>query len=190
MSSGISSSAVFVERPAASSSSAPERQPSRRRITYWFICPLQLSAVPDRAADATSPASGALGLAARAVARDAAPLLGGDVAQRLGERPAVAGRVLRGVLALAVLEVRGLHQDARAGGARAAAVGMRVVDADHHGMAGAVGQRRPALAADVADDQVAAAEVQLRAVVVADLHALDGAERVLQPSDGLAHVGV
>src|SRR5450755_4684238 len=40
MSSGISSSPTFVDRPAASSRSPAERQPLRRRIAYWFISSL------------------------------------------------------------------------------------------------------------------------------------------------------
>src|SRR3954471_9846955 len=39
MSSDISMSPTFVDRAAAASSSSPERQPSRRKITYVFIHP-------------------------------------------------------------------------------------------------------------------------------------------------------
>ena len=100
------------------------------------------------------------------------------------------GRVLDGVLALAVLEVGRLHDDARAVRAGALAVGTRVLDAHGHRVRDLARARRPALAADVADDHGAVAEAQLRAVVLADPHALGEAEGRAEPGDGGAHVGI
>jgi len=102
----------------------------------------------------------------------------------------VPGGVLGLVLALAVLEVRGLHEDHGAVGAGALAVGVRVVDADDDRVRLLAGTRRPALVADVADDEAAVAEAQLRAVALADLQALLEAEGRLEPRHRLADVGI
>ena len=99
-------------------------------------------------------------------------------------------RVLRGVLAFAVLEVGRLHEDAGAVRAGVLAVGVRVVHAHHHRMRRLTRTRRPAIMAHVADDHRSVAERELRAVVLADLHALDEPERRAQPVDRLAHVRV
>src|SRR4051794_30965443 len=89
----------------------------------------------------------------RSVRGGAAPLLRGDVPQRLGEDPAMPGGILRRVLPLAVLEVRRLHQDHRAVGAGALAVGDRVVDAHDHRVRLLARARRATVVAHVADDQ-------------------------------------
>src|SRR4051812_8105567 len=59
MSSDISSSATWAERPAASSSSAADRHPLRRRITYRSICVLPPggNAVTAEVSDATAAAA-------------------------------------------------------------------------------------------------------------------------------------
>src|SRR5689334_22260021 len=97
--------------------------------------------------------------------RFAAPGFGRDVGQRLGERPLVAERVLGVVLAFAVLEVGRLHQDAGTMGPRPLAVGTGVLHPHHNRVGGLAGARRTTVAADVADDQGAVAQAQLRAVV-------------------------
>src|SRR4051812_6711646 len=78
-------------------------------------------------------------------AADAAPLLRRDVAQGLRERPLVPGRILRGVLALAVLEVGRLHEDRGAAGPRVLAMGAGVLDAHHHRVGDLAGARGAAV---------------------------------------------
>src|SRR3954469_8101261 len=125
-----------------------------------------------------------------AVARRAAPVLGPRVPHGLREGPAMPGRVLGRVLALAVLEVRRLHEDPGAVRARALAVGARVLDAHDDRVRLLARPRRAALAAHVAHDERAVPEGELRAVVLADLHALGEAERGLEERDRRAHVGI
>jgi hypothetical protein len=120
----------------------------------------------------------------------AAPGLGSDVGDRLGERPVVAGRVLCRVLPLAVFEVRRLHEDPRAIRPGAFAVSAHVVHAHHHRVRDLTGPRGPALIADVADDHRASAKAELRAVVFADTYPLDKAERIAEPRDCLSHVWI
>src|SRR5919204_6230557 len=95
-----------------------------------------------------------------------APGRGVDVLERLGERPAVAGRVFGRVLALAVLEIRRLHHDAGAVRPRALAVGSGVVDAYDDGVRDLTRSRRPLVGAHVGDDDGAVAEPELRAMAL------------------------
>ena len=60
---------------------------------------------------------------------------------------------------------------------RPRAMGVRVLDAHHHRVRDLARSRGPALVADVTDDDRAVAETELRAVVLADPHALDEAKR-------------
>ena len=75
-------------------------------------------------------------------------------------------------------------------GAGVLAVRPRVVDAHHDRVRLLVRARRAAPVADVADDHGPVAVAELRAVVLADLHALAEAEGVLEERDRRAHVGV
>ena len=122
--------------------------------------------------------------------RRPAPLLGVDVGERLGERPLVARRVFGRVLALAVGKVPRLLQYPRAVRARSLAVGLGILHANHHRLRHLARPRRSALAAHVAEDHRAIADGELRAMVLADLQALDEPERGAQPLDRLAHVRV
>ena len=61
---------------------------------------------------------------------------------------------------------------------------------DHHRGVDLARPRRPAPMAHVAHDQCPVAEGELRAVTLADLHALDKPEGRPEPLDGLAHIGV
>ena len=70
----------------------------------------------------------------------------------------MAGEVLGAVLALAVLEVGRLHQDARPVRPRVLAVGVRVVDPHQHRVRHLARPRRPAIVAHVADDDRAVAD--------------------------------
>ena len=88
----------------------------------------------------------------------------------------VAGVVLRLVLALAVLEVRRLQVDRRAVRPGPFAMRADIVDPHHHRVRHLPGPRRPALAADVADDDRAVADLHLGAVILADLNPLDEPE--------------
>src|SRR4051812_14323759 len=118
----------------------------------------------------------------------AAPLLGGDVGDRLRERPLVAGEVLGVVLALAVFEVRRLHDDACAVRASLRAVHPGVLHAHDHPMRRLPWPRGAAAVADVDDDERAVAELHLRPVVGPDEQAEPEAERGGQPLGGFAHV--
>jgi len=102
----------------------------------------------------------------------------------------VAGRVFRRVLPLAVFEVGRFHQNPRAVRPGAFAVSVDVVHPHHHRMRHLTGPRGAALLANVADDDRAVAEAELRAVVFADPHPLDKAERLAQPRDRLPHVWI
>jgi hypothetical protein len=102
----------------------------------------------------------------------------------------VAGEILSCVLPLAVLEVRGLHQDPRAVALCALAVRMCVLHAHEYRVRRFALAGRTAVAADVGHDHGAVAERELRPVVLADPDALDEAERLREPRDRLPHVGV
>src|SRR5258708_2702146 len=69
-------------------------------------------------------------------------------------------------------------------------MGVEVVDAHHHRVRHLARSRRLALSTHVADDDRAVAETELRAMVLADLHALDKAEGPAQPAHRIAHVRV
>src|SRR5690349_15053640 len=71
-----------------------------------------------------------------------APLLRRHVGDRLRERPAVAGQVLGGVLALPVALVRRNLNDPRARSAGLGVVRVGVVDADDRGVAHHTSARR------------------------------------------------
>jgi hypothetical protein len=75
-------------------------------------------------------------------------------------------------------------------GPGAFAMSVHVVDAHHHRVRHLTGSRWPALVADVADDDRAVAEAELRAVVFADTYPLDKAERLAEPRDCLSHVWI
>ena len=120
----------------------------------------------------------------------AAPLLGGDVGERLGERPLVPGEILGRVLSLAVFEVSRLLEDARAVRPGPFAVGVHVIHADSHRVRHLTRAGRAAVAADVGDDHRAVAESELRAMVLADADALGEPECLGQPGDGLAYVRI
>src|SRR2546429_6244104 len=104
--------------------------------------------------------------------RDAAPFLGGDVADRFGEGPLVAGEVLGVVLPFSVLEILRLHEDSGTLLPSVLAVSACVLHPDHHGVGDLARSRRPAIVANVADDHRSVANSQLRAVVLSNLHAL------------------
>jgi hypothetical protein len=112
-----------------------------------------------------------------------APGFGGDVLQRLGKCPAVAYRVFGEVLALAGLEVGGLHQDTSAMGPGALAVPPNVVNAHHYRVRDFTRSWGPLFPADVGDDDSAVADAELRAVVLTDPQALlESKRRASQPT--------
>src|SRR5439155_8572468 len=119
-----------------------------------------------------------------------APIFGGHVGKRFGKRPLVASGVLGRVLALTVLKVPRLHDDARPVRLRPFVVRCRVVDAHHHRMRNLAWSRRPALVAHIANDQGSVAELELRAVAFADAHALHKSECLAQPVDRRADIRV
>src|SRR5690348_2829040 len=95
-----------------------------------------------------------------------APFLGRDVRERFGERPLVASEVLGAVLALAVLEVRGLHEDAGACGSRSLAVRASVVNAHGDGPGDLTRAGWAPVAPYVGDDDRAVADFELGAVIL------------------------
>src|SRR5271165_4341345 len=107
----------------------------------------------------------------------ATPLLWRHVAQRLRERPLVAGEILRGVLALAVGEVGRLHHDARALLAGMLAMRTRVVHSHQHAVRDLAGARLPALVARFAHDHRGVGDAELRAVALTDAQPLAEPER-------------
>ena len=98
--------------------------------------------------------------------------------------------VLGGELPFAVLEIGRLHQDPRAGRPGPLALGARVIRAHHHRVGDLTAAGRSAITPHVADDHRTVAEPELGAVVLADPHPLDEAERRRQPGHGLADIGV
>ena len=70
------------------------------------------------------------------------------------------------------------------------AVRAGVVDAHQHGVRLLAGARRSPLVAHVADDQASVAEPELRAVVLADPHALLEPERGREPLDRLTDIRI
>jgi len=91
---------------------------------------------------------------------------------------------------LAVLEVCWLHEDASAVLARVRAVAVSVLDAHHHRVCDLARSRWHAVVAHIADDHRTVTEGQLRAVVLADPHALDKAECAGKPINRFAHFRV
>jgi hypothetical protein len=99
-------------------------------------------------------------------------------------------RILGRVLPLAVLEIRRLHQDARAVLPGALAVRARVIDPHHDEVRHLSGARRLLVMADVGHDDGTVAKSHLRAVALADLEALLEPERLCEPLDCLPDVRV
>src|SRR5215207_11539210 len=127
---------------------------------------------------------------ARGVLGSAAPLLGSDVPQRLGERPAVPREVLCLVLPLPVLEIHRLHEDSRTVRPGALAVGPGVAHTNHHGVGFLALARWAPVMTYIADDDGPIAEAELGAMALADPDALDKTERGFEPLHRFAHVRI
>src|ERR1035437_8141167 len=121
---------------------------------------------------------------------DSTPLFGCCVGERLVERPLGPPWVLSGVLPLAVVEVRWLHEDASAVGAGVFAVGSRVVHTHHHRMRDFAPAWWPAIMSHIANDDRSLTKAELRAVVLADPYALDESKCLGQPVDSVSYIRV
>ena len=110
-----------------------------------------------------------------------------SVSENVQRWPARSSRV---VLPLPVLVLRRLREDARTVRPRALAVGPGVVDTNHDRVAFLALASWAPVMTDIADDDGAVAEAELRAVVLADPDALDEAERGGEPRHRLAHVRI
>jgi hypothetical protein len=102
----------------------------------------------------------------------------------------MAHRVFSRVLALAVLEVGGLHQDLSAARPGVLAVGANVVHAHQYRVRDFTGSWGMLVPADVGDDDSAVPDAELRAMALADPEALLEPERGAEPADRLADVRV
>src|SRR5581483_7885160 len=91
---------------------------------------------------------------------DPAPFLRCDVAQRLGERPPVAGGIEEGALPLAVPEILRLAEDRATVPAHTFAQGRDVVDSKHHRLRGLLGGRCCTAVTDIGHDQRSVAEAE------------------------------
>jgi hypothetical protein len=122
--------------------------------------------------------------------KSSTPGFGVYVVEGLGERPLVAREVGGCVLSLAVLEVGRLHEYPGPVRSRSGAMGVHIVHTHRDRVRHLTFSRRATVMAHVADDDRAASEGELRAVVLTDLQSLDESERGAQPGDGFAHVWV
>jgi hypothetical protein len=91
-------------------------------------------------------------------------------------------RILGGVLTLAEGHVRRLHEDPGAHGPGPLEMGAAVPYSHQDRVRDPLGSRWLTVVMGVGDNDCAIAELQLRAVVLADLHPLGKSECVSQPS--------
>jgi hypothetical protein len=103
----------------------------------------------------------------------------------------VAGEVHHGAFTLAVLVLDRLLQHARPVRAGALAPGIDIGDTHLHDVSDHTRLRRLAFVAHVGDDhRPGLLDVHLRAMVLADPHALHETEGLAEPRHGGAHVGI
>jgi hypothetical protein len=159
----------------------PTRRSERRRSAQ------RISLERCRQIAAADPANGCRLLTS--FDREATPLLRFDIPHSLGQRPAVAGRVADGALALPVGEVARLTDDLTAAVADAFAQGGNVVDSKHHRLRRLLAERCYPAMADIGHDQRALAEGQLRAVSGADPDPLDEPQHLDEPINRRANIG-
>ena len=119
-----------------------------------------------------------------------APILWGNIRERLRERPPVACKVLGGVLPFAKLKVGRFHDDAGAMLASLVTMGANVLYAYHHRVRDIARTRGTAIISHIPDDDGTVAEPELRAVVLADPYPLDKPEGCTKPGDRRPHVGI
>lgn len=84
---------------------------------------------------------------------DPAPILRCDVAQRLGEGPAVTGRIEKRALPLAVWEILRFPEDRGAVFSDTVAEKCDVFDSEHHRLRGLLAGRGHATMTNIGDDQ-------------------------------------
>jgi hypothetical protein len=121
---------------------------------------------------------------------NAAPLLGCDIMQGLGERPAMSGGVADGALTLSVRKIVWLADDLAAVFADVVAQGGDVINPKHHRLRGLLTGRGRSAVTNVGHDQGTFAETQLRPVPGPDTDALDEPQRIDQPVDGRADIWI